>query len=130
MCFRPQQTLRNILVSAKDRAPPKTRTGVVYSIPCGDCTATYVGQTKRSITHRLKEHKRGLTTYNAPASAIAEHTMTTGHTINWTDTDILTTNSQQHQRDAFEAWHIRLQSNPVNRDQGLLSHTYDSLLPS
>ena len=31
---------------------------------------------------------------------------------------------------ALEAWHIRLQSNPVNRDQGLLSHTYDSLLPS
>ena len=44
--FRPHQTLRNILVNAKDRVPPETRTGVVYSILCGDCTATYVGQTK------------------------------------------------------------------------------------
>ena len=31
--FRPHQTLRNILVSAKDHALPETRTGVVYSIP-------------------------------------------------------------------------------------------------
>ena len=93
--FRPHQTLLNILVSAKDRVPPKTRTGdrVVYSIPCGDCTAAYIGQTKRSITRHLKEHKRGLITYNAPASAIAEHAMITSHTINWTDTDFLTTNS-------------------------------------
>ena len=70
---------------------------------------------------------RALTTCNAPASAIAEHAKTTGHTINWTDMNILTTNSQQHQRDTVEAWDIRLQSNPVNRNQGLLSHPYDSL---
>ena len=70
---------------------------------------------------------RALTTYNAPASAITEHAKTAGHIINWSDTDILTTNSRQHQRDALEAWDIRLQSHPVNRDQGLLSHPYDSL---
>ena len=49
--------------------------------------------------------------------------MITCHTINWTDTDILTTNSRQHQRDALEAWHIRLQSNPVNTEIKACCHT-------
>ena len=91
--FRHHQILQNILVSAKDHTLPKRRTGVVHSITSGDCTATCVGQTKLSMTHHLKKHKRALTTYTMLqllASAIAEHAMTTGHTINWTDTDILT----------------------------------------
>ena len=30
--------------------------GVVYSIPCAECPCTYIGQTGRSLDHRLCEH--------------------------------------------------------------------------
>ena len=69
-------------MSPKDNTPTKTRTGVVHSIPDGDCTATYVGQTKLSITRRLKKHKRALTTYTMLQLLLPA--------INWIDTDILT----------------------------------------
>ena len=34
--------------------------GVVYSIPCDGCPNVYIGQTGRSLKHRLAEHRRAL----------------------------------------------------------------------
>ena len=59
-CFRPHRTLRQTLVNLKDRIPLQQRAGVVYRIPCGTCSGEYVGQTCRTLHHRLKEHKRAL----------------------------------------------------------------------
>ena len=59
-CFKPQTTLKNILTHVKDPVPPEEKTGVVYKVPCSDCQATYVGQTGRTLLHRIKEHKRAL----------------------------------------------------------------------
>ena len=47
--------------------------------------ATYVGKTGRTLTHRLKEHKRALTTDNPMDSALAENAINTGHEISWSD---------------------------------------------
>ena len=59
--FRPVTTLRNLLVHIKDPVPMEMKTGVVYQIGCQDCPATYVGQTGRTLSQRLKEHKSALT---------------------------------------------------------------------
>ena len=56
-CFRPHRTLKQMSVSLKDHIPRSQRAGVVYRIPCGNCEKVYIGQTGRTLDHRLKEHR-------------------------------------------------------------------------
>ena len=37
-----------------------SRPGVIYQIPCRDCTGIYIGETGRAYKTRLPEHKRDL----------------------------------------------------------------------
>ena len=46
----------------------------MYSIPCDGCSKVYIGQTGRSLKHRLAEHHRALKNGDVAASALAEHT--------------------------------------------------------
>ena len=63
-CFKLHKTLRNILVHAKGREHMNKKTGVIYQIPCGTCNEIYIGQTGRSLKHRMKEHQRALTSWD------------------------------------------------------------------
>ena len=55
--FRPNTTLRKPLVKPKDPVPVECRTGIVYQIPCKNCSQVYVGQSGPIITDRIKEHQ-------------------------------------------------------------------------
>ena len=72
--FCPLHTLRHQLVRPKDPVPMDQRTGVVCQIPCSDCPKVYIGQSGRSLKHRLSEHRRALRNGDVAASALAEHT--------------------------------------------------------
>ena len=67
-CFRPHCTLRQMLVNLKDQTRLNQQAGVIYEVPCGDCPQVYVGQTGRTLSHRLKEHRRALTRGNLTQS--------------------------------------------------------------
>jgi len=56
--FKPIIKLSTVLASGKDAVPDGKRRGVVYEIPCGSCEHRYIGETKRSLSTRLKEHHR------------------------------------------------------------------------
>ena len=129
-CFKPHRTLRNILVHPKDPVPPDQKKGVVYRVPCGDCDQTYVGQTARTLHIRRREHMRALTNADPSSSALAEHAMAQRHSIAWGEAEVLDSNSLLHQRCAIEAWHIRSQANPMNRETGLLPPAYNPLIHS
>ncbi len=58
--FRPLSTLKHMLVHPKDVVPPDEQKGVVYCVPCEGCPRRYIGQTGRSLKHRLAEHRRAL----------------------------------------------------------------------
>ena len=77
--FRPHCTLRRTLVNLKNGIPLQQQVGVVYRIPCGTCLKVYVGQTCRTLDHRLKEHRRALTSGNLAQSAIAEYAAHDSH---------------------------------------------------
>ena len=49
--FRPNVTLKQLLVRTKDCIPENETAGVVYQVPCASCPATYVGQTDRHLTN-------------------------------------------------------------------------------
>ena len=82
--FKPQNTLRSLLVAPKDRTPISQCSNVVYQICCKDCRAAYVGESARSISVRAKEHR----TSSAIASLVFEH-MEKGHNIDWDNIKIL-----------------------------------------
>ena len=127
-CFRPHRTLRQTLVNLKDRIPLQQRAGVVYRIPCGTCSGVYVGQTCRTLDHRLKEHKRALTSGNLAQSAVAEHAANESHIIDWKGAKVVDTHPRYHQRCALESWHIRSETTTMNRDDGSLPQAYNTLL--
>ena len=56
----------------------------IYKIPCGSCDKVYMGgQTGRTLEHRLREHKKTLTSvdclYNT--SAVPDHTVSNNHSM-------------------------------------------------
>ena len=46
---KPLRTVGNMLPSLKDRINKFDQRGVVYKIPCLDCTGVYIGETGRSF---------------------------------------------------------------------------------
>ncbi len=88
------------------------QSGVVYQIGYQDCPATYVGQTGRTLTQRLKEHKSTLTNAHPDKSAAAEHAIDTGHTIDWGNIQVKAVTPLFWQRCTLETWHMRSQPHP------------------
>ena len=127
-CFRPHQTLRRTLVHLKDRVEPDHRAGVVYKIPCRSCTKVYIGQTGRTLEHRLKEHRRALVSGDVSLSAVAQHAVDEGHDIDWSSATVIDGHPNFHQRCALEEWHIRSQDSLMNRDSGTLPPVYNPLI--
>ena len=56
--FRPMRTLRQTLMKVKTRVAKEKKRGVVYEVPCKECSKTYIGETKRMLKVRLGEHER------------------------------------------------------------------------
>ena len=59
--------------------PETSWNGIVYKIPCKDCPKLYIGQSKRSLKCRLKEHERAVQNADYNVSALAEHCWEKGH---------------------------------------------------
>ena len=127
VCHKPHQTLRKLLVAPKDKTKVEEQSGVVYRIPCSSCNKVYVGETKRVLGERLKEHT-AKTAYNL--SAIAEHCQKTGHEPDLENVSVLCREDKFLPRKIREAIYIKKETSPtLNRDGGReLSSIYDSLL--
>ena len=57
--------------------------------PCDGYPKVYIGQTGRSLKHRLAEHRRALKNDDVAASALAEHTLATGHPVALTKAEVI-----------------------------------------
>ena len=126
--MKPNQTLMRMLVHPKDVIPEMERPGVVYHIPCADCPAAYVGETKRRLGKRIDEHRRAVQKGEVEVSALAEHAWKSDHRVDWEHVSILDSSTNLHERLALEAFHIRRQPLPLNRDRGMLPAAYDQLM--
>ena len=66
----------------KNKRPEELRRGVVYEVPCHDCSKTYIGETGRSLQERLKEHRYAVKTANMN-NGIAAHAWNHQHQADW-----------------------------------------------
>ena len=65
-------TLRQQLTRVKDVDPPLRKAGVVYKVPCS-CGKQYIGETKRALRTRKKEHQSATRRGETEKSTIAKH---------------------------------------------------------
>ena len=126
VAMKPHRTLRQELVKPKDKVSDKP--GVVYQINCQDCEASYVGQTGRNLSQRVKEHKSATEKGRTLNSGIAQHAWDEHHTIDWDNIKILGQESHERKRQIRESLFIQKIQPRMNRDTGL-DHpsVYDSV---
>ena len=86
--FKGGTTIKNLLVSSKDKDPMVNQSGAIYWHQCGDlsCDDEYIGETSRTFGERYKEHLK------AP-SAIHHHSTQTGIPLHqvWLEAEKLST---------------------------------------
>ncbi len=127
--FKSNNTLRNILVSPKDKDPKGAKQDIIYHIPCGyeSCGATYIGETGRMLEERIKDHTTN------PNSSIKRHHVDTGHPLPChTDKNvkIIGVESNPFNRKVKEAIYIKTNNPVLNQNVGKfnLPRIYDQLL--
>ena len=116
---KPHQTIGNLFPKPKDPVLKDHTHGAIYSIPYKDCDKSYIGETKRKFSTRLKEHQKAVEHKHSQKSALAEHCLRSGHTVSWEASKILGTSANWRNRRILEAWEINICRNPLNRDEFL-----------
>ena len=86
--FKSETTLRSQLVRPKDAVDPAKQDGVVYKIPC-ECGKVYIGQTRRLMQDRIKEHNRDIRLARTETSAVSEHAPNTRHMPLWNEVNFI-----------------------------------------
>jgi len=136
VCFKPMRTLRQLLVSPKDKTEKKDTVGPVYCTPCqgktmrGQCSESYIGETERSLKTRFLEHRRPSSTSSEVSQHI--HIESPGHTVDLDAVQILDRDPRWFERGVEEAIYIRANQPSLNKDGGRyrLPKGYDPSLTS
>ena len=126
--FCPYSTLIRQLVHPKDPVPTNQCRVMVYQIPCSECPKVYVGQSGRTLKHRLSEHRRALQKWDVAVSALAEHVWSTGHQVNLSEAEVIDSHPFATTWCLLESWHIQRHRNTLNREKGTLPREYMALL--
>ena len=72
----------------KDRLLNASRKNVVYKISCNNCDASYVGQTGRLLSTRVKEHRNHINRKTSQSSIITDYRLL-NHEFDWERVEIL-----------------------------------------
>ena len=123
--FKGGQTLKDILVSPKDKDKISSKNSVIYSYTCGiiDCNEEYIGESGRTFGERYKEHLK-------PPSSIFIHQSNSGHVTTLDNFKIIGREDNSLARTIKESMYIRVNNPTPNRNIGKynLPHIWDKLL--
>jgi len=102
---------------------------VVYRINCKDCEASYVGQTKRRLITRVREHKSDINKKSGTFSVVFSHRVK-NHEFDWESINILDSEPSWYKRIVSEMIHIKMQSHGINKqsDTEILSDSYAPII--
>ena len=67
---------------------------VVYCLDCLNCSAGYIRVTTRSLPAKAKEHRDALKSVRS--SAAADHSLWTGHGVDWSNVKVLACDYNEH----------------------------------
>jgi len=128
--YRVLNNLGEFIKVHKDKNKLLSTNNVVYKIYCKDCSASYVGQTKRQLKTRIKEHSNNYKLTPVKHSVITEHVLKHSHSFDWEKVEILDTEPNFFKRSVSEMLHIKEQLNGINsqKDTELLDDAYHDIL--
>ncbi|KAL6417184.1 hypothetical protein ACFW04_014613 [Cataglyphis niger] len=120
--------LNSLIKRGKDGLP--SRTEVVYKINCKNCSASYIGQTKRHLSTRVKEHFNNIKMHVSNLSVISKHKLEFNHDFDWSAPDILRNEKHLKKREIAEMIFIKKFDNTINsqKDTENLNNIYDKLI--
>ena len=125
MHFKGGQTLKNILMSPKDKDGITSKNSVIYSYTCGsiDYGEEYIGELGRTFGERYKEHLK------AP-SPIFQHQTISSHETSIENFKIIRREDNSLARTIKESMYIRVNNPTLNRNIGKynLPHIWDNIL--
>ena len=123
--FKGGKTLKNILVSPKDKDSMMKKNSVIYSYICDriDCNEEYIGESSRTFGERFKEHLKAL-------SPTYEHQNNSGHTTSIVNFKIIGRQGNNMARATKESMYIKMNNPTLNRNIGKynLPHIWDRVL--
>lgn len=99
----------------KDRVPPEEMSGI-YEIPCKSCPAVYIGQTRRKLKTRLREHRAAADNGKVHESSVAVHSTELNHTIDWDQAKLKKCIRKVSQLNAWESMFITTAEQPLMND--------------
>lgn len=106
--YKPLKKLGNITRNSGNKIPAMEKHNVVYSIQCKDCDGTYIGQTGQKLKSRIKQHKADSKAKHIKnnCTGLTQHTLNTGHTFDFDQTEILDTQHKLSKRLIVETLYI------------------------
>lgn len=115
--------LNKLFISTKDRTPNDEKPGIYICTCKGDdlnkCGKMYIGQTKRELKTRIKEHLNYIKKLEPYHSGLAEHAITEHHKIKSDDFCLVEREQHYKRLNILESIHIYLNGDDtVNRDAG------------
>ena len=110
-------TLRRSLSQAKDPVDINQQSNVIYKIPCNDCNAVYIGETKRSFGTRSKEHEAHVRLGHVDKNEIADHCWKRDHRFNFANKSVLDREQNWTSRKIKESIYSVSDKNHINHIQ-------------
>jgi len=128
--YRILNKLTGYIKRHKDTNKHDTKNNIVYKILCNNCDASYVGQTKRQLKTRIKEHGKNIRLEDSKHSVVTKHMLEKNHTFNWQNVKIMDYETNYFKRLISEMIHIKTQENGLNSmdDIECLDSSYFNLL--
>jgi predicted GIY-YIG superfamily endonuclease len=112
--FKTKHTLRNTLMRTRPTSDPQLTAHCIYNIPC-ECGRSYVGETGRPLSVRIREHKLNLKNGLLDKSKLAQHAFEEGHQISWNEAMILQIEVNSRQRKYKASAHMACMENPISQ---------------
>ena len=111
--FKGSNTIRNLLVSPRDKDPMVSKSGAIYWSQCIDlsCNDEYIGETSRTFGERYKEHLKD-------PLPIHQHSNHTGHPTSDNNFQIIGREGHSLARNIKESIFIRVNNPTLNRNIG------------
>jgi hypothetical protein len=111
--FKTNHTLRDTLMRTRPMSDPQLTAQCIYNIPC-ECGRSYVGETGRPLSVRIRQHKLNLKNGLLEKSKLAQHAFEEDQ-VSRNEAKILHIEGNSRYRKYEESAHMACMNNPISQ---------------